>query len=87
MQHPLCRRLGDIGELNKTGSLHQYLAHLHDEGRTPVTSFWWGKEQVVSICSPQAFKDTVKLTDRASECVRVCACVRVCVCVCVHSWL
>ena len=40
---------------------------LHDGGRCPVSSFWWGKQQVVSVCSPQAFKDTVKLTDRASE--------------------
>jgi len=32
-----------------------------------VTSFWWGKEHVVSVCSPQAFKDTVKLTDRPGE--------------------
>ena len=60
-------RLGDLGELNKEGGLHQYLTKLHDSGRLPVTSFWWGKEQVVSVCSPQAFKDTVKLTDRAGE--------------------
>lgn len=60
-------RLGDIGEVGKAGSLHEYLTILHDEGRCPVTSFWFGKEHVVSICSPQAFKDTVKLTDRAGE--------------------
>ena len=49
------------------GSLHEYLYHLHDKGHCPVTSFWWGKEHVVSVCSPQAFKDTIKLTDRAGE--------------------
>ena len=58
-------RLGDLAELKKAGSLHQYLTLLHDHGRCPVTSFWWGKEQVVSVCSPQAFKDTAKLTDKA----------------------
>lgn len=63
----LSLRLGDIGELTKAGSLHEYLTLLHDEGRCPVTSFWFGKEHVVSVCSPQAFKDTVKLTDRAGE--------------------
>ena len=60
-------RLGDLGEMSAKGSLHEYLTHLHDEGRCPVTSFWWGKEHVVSVCSPQAFKDTVRLTDRAGE--------------------
>ena len=60
-------RLGDLGELGAAGSLHEYLLQLHDNGRCPVTSFWCGKEQVVSVCSPQAFKDTVKLTDRAGE--------------------
>ena len=60
-------RLGDLEEMSAKGSLHEYLAHLHDEGRCPVTSFWWGKEHVVSVCSPQAFKDTVRLTDRAGE--------------------
>ena len=60
-------RLGDLGELGKAGSLHEYLLQIHDNGRCPVTSFWWGKERVVSVCSPQAFKDTVKLTDRAGE--------------------
>ena len=60
-------RLGDLDETKKAGSLHEYLLQLHDHGRCPVTSFWWGEEQVVSVCSPQAFKDTVKLTDRAGE--------------------
>ena len=57
--------LGDLGELKKFGSLHEYLLYLHDNGCIPVTSFWWGKEQVVSVCSPQAFQDTAHLTDRA----------------------
>ena len=60
-------RLGDLGEMSAKGSVHEYLAHLHDEGRCPVTSFWWGKEHMVSVCSPQAFKDTVRLTYRAGE--------------------
>ena len=59
--------LGDLGEMSAKGSLHEYLIHLHDEGHCPVTSFWWGKEHVVSVCSPQAFKDTVRLTDKAGE--------------------
>ena len=50
--------------MKKAGSLHEYLLQLHDHGRCPVTSFWWGKEQVVSVCSP---KDTAKLTDKAGN--------------------
>ena len=30
----------------------------------PVTSFWWAKLHVVSVCSPQAFKELVGLVDR-----------------------
>ena len=58
--------LGDLGLMSKHGSLHQYLLHLHDNGRTPITVFWWGTQRVVSICSPQLFKDTMKLTYRPS---------------------
>ena len=65
--HIIISRLGDLGELKKAGSLHEYLLQLHNHGHCPVTSFWWGREQVVSICSPQAFKDTIKLTDRAGK--------------------
>ena len=60
-------RTGDLEEMGAKGSLHEYLYHLHDKGHCPVTSFWWGKEHVVSVCSPQAFKDTIKLTDRPGE--------------------
>ena len=64
---PCLTRFGDLGEFSRAGSLHEYLVHIHDNGRCPVTSFWWGKEHVVSVCSPQAFKDTVKLTEKAGE--------------------
>ncbi len=61
-------RLGDLKELSKHGSLHQYLLHLHGNGKVPVTSFWWGKTQVVSVCSPQAFKELVVLVNRPGMC-------------------
>ena len=60
-------RLGDLGVLAEHGSLHQYLLYLHDNGKVPVTSFWWGKIHVVSVCSPQAFKDSVRLVNRPRE--------------------
>ena len=59
--------IGDMGELKKCGSLHQYLMHLHAHGEVPVTSFWWAKTHVVSVCSPQSFKELVGLLDRPSK--------------------
>ena len=29
--------------------------------------FWWGKQRVISVCSPEMFKDTIKLTYRPSR--------------------
>ena len=60
-------RLGDLGVLAEHGSLHQYLLHLHDNGKVPVTSFWWAKTHVVSVCSPQAFKESIRLVNRPRE--------------------
>ena len=62
----LCRK-GDLDELSKHGSLHQYLLHLHQNGHQPIATFWWGQQRIVSICSPEMFKDTIKLTNRPSE--------------------
>ncbi|XP_065889636.1 cytochrome P450 20A1-like [Dysidea avara] len=55
---------GDLDELSKHGSLYEYLLHLHQNGQQPITMFWWGQQRVVSICSPELFKDTIKLTNR-----------------------
>ena len=60
-------RAGDLKELSKHGSLHQYLVHIHKSGKQPIAVFWWGKQKVVSICSPELFKDTIKLTNRPSK--------------------
>jgi len=60
-------RNGDLGEVSKYGSVHEYLLHLHQNGRQPIAVFWWGQQRVVSICSPELFKDTIKLTNRPSE--------------------
>ncbi len=53
--------------MTKYGSLHQFLLHLHDNGRVPVSSFWWGKTHVVTLCSPQAFKESVVFVNRPRE--------------------
>jgi len=53
-------------EVHKHGSLQEYLLHLHKNGHQPIVAFWWGQQKVVSICSPEAFKHTIKLINRPS---------------------
>lgn len=55
--------LGNLGDIGKAGSLHQYLTHLHRKFG-PIVSFYWFKEPVVSIASPEAFHQTRRLFDR-----------------------
>ncbi|XP_065889639.1 cytochrome P450 20A1-like isoform X3 [Dysidea avara] len=55
---------GDLDEITKHGSFFEYLLHLHQNGRQSIAMFWWGQQRVVSICSPELFKDTIKLTNR-----------------------
>ena len=62
--------LGDLGELKKHGSIHEYAEYLHEDGTIPVTSFWWATTQVVSVCSPQAFKELAGLLHRPRK--KVC---------------
>ena len=55
--------LGNLGDIGRAGSLHQFLADLHRRFG-PVTWFYWGKIPVVSVASPQAFQETRRLFDR-----------------------
>ena len=56
--------MGDLGKAVANGSLYDYLWRQHKEGTIPVTAFWWRDHRVVSVCSPQAFKDTENLYNR-----------------------
>ena len=59
----LCR-LGDTKVVAEHGSLHQYLRHRHAKDG-PIIAFWWTNQQrIVSLASPNLFKDTTKLFDR-----------------------
>ena len=60
-------RNGDLDEINKHGSLHQYLLHLHQNGHQPINTFWWGQERLVSVCSTELIKDAAKLTNTPSK--------------------
>ena len=59
--------LGDLGELKKHGSIHEYAEYLHESGKIPVTSFWWAKTHVVSVCSAEAFKELSGLLYRPGK--------------------
>ena len=61
-----CHRLGNLGDIGKAGSLHEFLVKLHNDYVT-LASFYWGKQQAVSIASPELFKQSSKLFDRPGE--------------------
>ncbi|CAF0914337.1 unnamed protein product [Adineta steineri] len=55
--------LGNLGDIGQAGSLHQYLTILHRQFG-PIASFYWNKQLVVSLASPEAFHETRRLFDR-----------------------
>ena len=57
-------KMGDLRLAQSSGSLHHYLMRRHRGGRCPVISFWWRDKRVVSVCSPEAFKETENLYNR-----------------------
>ena len=57
---PECGNIEDIG---KAGSLHQFLLDLHHK-YGDIASFWMGPQFVVSICSPDLFKEHRNVFDR-----------------------
>jgi len=61
---PTDLKTGDLGVAITNGSLYDYLWKQHGEGSIPVISFWWRHQRVVSVCSPQAFRDTQHLYNR-----------------------
>ena len=66
-REPADLKTGDLGiALANAGSLFGYLWQQHGEGSIPMISFWWRDKRVVSICSPQAFKDVQNLHERPS---------------------
>ena len=54
---------GNLDDIGRAGSLHQFLTQLHHRFG-PVASFYWGELYVVSLASPNAFQDTRRLFDR-----------------------
>ena len=61
VQH-LCRD-GNLGDIAKAGSLHEFLLDLHKQFG-PIASFWWGPTYVVSIANAEMFKQHHNVFDR-----------------------
>ncbi|KAK2152271.1 hypothetical protein NP493_2494g00009 [Ridgeia piscesae] len=55
--------LGNLPDLKKAGSVHEFLMILH-KNYGDIASFWFGQQLVVSIASPQLFKQHAKVFDR-----------------------
>jgi len=49
--------------MGKAGSLHEYLMLLYDK-YGPIAGFWWGKKYVVSLASPEYWKEVQPIFDR-----------------------
>lgn len=56
-------KLGNLGDLAKAGSLHQYLQLLHNQ-YGPVAGFRYFDQFVVSLAGPEVFRETNKLFNR-----------------------
>ena len=59
----LIDRDGNLGDLAKAGSLHEFLLDLHKQFG-PIASFWWGRTYTVSIASADLFKEHHHVFDR-----------------------
>ncbi|KAJ7382058.1 hypothetical protein OS493_037474 [Desmophyllum pertusum] len=55
--------MGNLGDMGKAGSLHEYLMLLHEKYGT-IAGFWWAKTYVVSVASPEYWKELQPLFDR-----------------------
>ncbi|OWF40771.1 cytochrome P450 20A1-like [Mizuhopecten yessoensis] len=60
---PTTQEDGNVSDINRAGSLHEFLLDLHKQFGS-IVSFWIGKEYVVSIASPELFKEHQGVFDR-----------------------
>lgn len=60
---PTSEEDGNLGDLARAGSLHEFLLDLHQRFG-PIVSFWWGRQYTVSIASAELFKEHHHVFDR-----------------------
>lgn len=58
--------MGNLLDIGKAGSLHEYLMLLY-ERYGPIAGLWWGKKYVVSLASPEYWKEVQPIFDRPPE--------------------
>ncbi|KAK3108521.1 hypothetical protein FSP39_009786 [Pinctada imbricata] len=63
---PSTEQDGNLPDISRAGSLHEYLLDLH-KTYGDIASFWMGRQFVVSICSPELFKEHQNVFDRPPE--------------------
>ena len=66
-------RDGNLADLAKAGSLHEFLMELH-ETFGPIASFWMGQKLTVSIASPKLFKEHSHVFDRPRKSLKLSVC-------------
>ena len=66
-----CCSLGNLGDAAKAGGIHKYMTQLHEK-HGPIVAFYWGDQQVVSLGSPDLWKDVQGLFDRPRKINFVC---------------
>jgi len=54
---------GNLGDMAKAGSVHEYLIELHEK-YGEIAGFWWGKEYAVSLSSIEYWKEIQPLFDK-----------------------
>lgn len=62
--------MGNLGDMGKAGSLHQYMMLLHEK-YGPIAGFWWGKQHVVSLAAPEYWKEIQPIFDRPGDLFRL----------------
>lgn len=63
---PTSKEDGNLSDIGKAGSLHEFLCDLHIQ-YGDISGFWWGQMYVVSIASPKLFKAHANVFDRPPE--------------------
>ncbi|XP_060554899.1 cytochrome P450 20A1-like [Ruditapes philippinarum] len=63
---PVSKEDGNLGDIAKAGSLHEFLMDLHKQFGS-IASFWWGPTYVVSIANADLFKQHHNVFDRPLE--------------------
>ena len=56
-------RSGNLPDMAKAGSVHEYLIELHEK-YGEIVSFWWGKEYAVSLSSVDYWKEIQPIFDK-----------------------